>query len=456
MKKYIIAIGIMISLIVGAFFVRQWHMETQEKEIIKAEKKKAETLFSSSEIAIKNDKNNSTIFMVPLTDSKDIETELERWHKEAEKISPHKKNQLIFLNAKMEESPLEGIKKLTIYRTVYQSKWLNIEKVTEKALRDFYIHDNGQLFYLKELVKGDENQLVSTISNYLKEHQIDNQEKILGKIKQLDLVSEFKKKGEASNYFSFKKGYLKLGNDAEIPLSVFYDNIDVTYLSGEELTNYQNYQIKKKEEEEAKIAAEKAKQAEENRKKIANQGRKVVALTFDDGPSAKTTPQVLDILAKYNIRATFYVLGSHVAGNEGILQRMVASGHELGNHSWDHPALTGLTSEQVKWQIQSTNDAIMKATGVSPKTVRPPYGDSNPKVAQDVGLPLVFWTVDTRDWAERNTPSILTNLKATLGSGGVILMHDIHQTSVDALPTVIDYLISQGYEFVTVSELYGY
>ncbi|MGT2771796.1 polysaccharide deacetylase family protein [Streptococcus marimammalium] len=455
MKKYFIAIGIILSFVVSAIFVRQWYIKTQEEKIIKTEKKKAELLFSSGEIDIKKSKNKSTIFMVPVTDSKDIEAEFKSWNKEAEKISSPKKNQLIFLNAKIEDSPLKGIKKLTVYRTVYQSKLLSVEKVSKNVLRNFYIHDNGQLFYLKELVKGNESQLVDTIANYLKEHQIDNQEKILGKIKQLDLVSEFKKTGKAINYFSFKHGYLELGSEIEIPLSIFFDNINETYLTGEELRNYQNYQIKKKEEE-ARIAAEKAKQAEENRKKMLNQGRKVVALTFDDGPSPQTTPQVLEILAKYHIKATFYILGSHVSGNETILQQMITSGHELGNHSWDHPALTGLTTEQVKWQIQSTTDAIMKATGVTPKTVRPPYGDSNPKVAQDVGLPLVFWTVDTRDWAERNTPSIMTNLKATLGSGGVILMHDIHQTSVDALPTVIDYLISQGYEFVTISELYGY
>lgn len=455
MKRYIIVIGIILSFIVSAVFARQWYMLTQKEQIIKAEKKKAEVLSSSSKINIKSDEEKSTFFMIPVTESKDIETEFEKWNKEAEKFSPHQKNQLIFLNAKVENSPLEGVKKLTIYRTIYQSKLLSVEKVTQKVLRDCYIHDNGQLFNLKELVKGKEIQLIDTLANYFKKNQIDNQEKILGKIKQLDLVSEFKKTGKAINYFSFKPGYLELGKKVEIPLSVFYDNIDITYLSNEELIHYQNYQAKKKEEEE-KLASEKTKQAEENRKKMINQGRKVVALTFDDGPSPKTTPQVLDILTKYNIRATFYILGSHVAGNETILQKMVTSGHELGNHSWDHPALTGLTSDQVKWQIQSTNEAIIKATGVTPKTARAPYGDSNSNVAQDVGLPLVFWTVDTRDWAERNTPSIMTNLKATLGSGGVILMHDIHQTSVDALPSVIDYLISQGYEFVTVSELYGY
>ncbi|MBJ8325951.1 polysaccharide deacetylase family protein [Streptococcus pacificus] len=456
MKKYILAVCVILSVVVGAIFIRQWYMETQEKQIIQSEKKKAKALFESTDITVKKSKDKTTFFMLPQIESKAVETELEYWNKEDEKIDPRQKNQLVFLNVKAEESPLQGIKKLTIYKTTYQSKWFTIEKLNENPLREYYIHENGQIFYLKDLVKGDESQLVTAITNYLTENKIDNQEIILAKIKQLDVVAEFKKTGKASNYFSFEPGLIKLGDDAEIPFSVFYDNIDETYLSGEELTHYQEYQVKKKEAEEARIAAEKAKQAEENRKKIANQGRKVVALTFDDGPSAQTTPQVLDILAKYHIKATFYILGSHVAGNEAILQRMVASGHELGNHSWDHPALTSLTSEQIKWQIKSTNDAIANATGVTPKTVRPPYGDSNPQVAQDVGLPLVFWTVDTRDWAERNTPSIMTNLKATLGSGGVVLMHDIHQTSVDALPTVIDYLISQGYEFVTISELYGY
>ncbi|WP_283571571.1 polysaccharide deacetylase family protein [Streptococcus agalactiae] len=169
----------------------------------------------------------------------------------------------------------------------------------------------------------------------------------------------------------------------------------------------------------------------------------------------KTTPKALEILKRYNAKATFFVMGQSAVGHTDILQRMHAEGHEIGNHTWDHPNLTKLPAEKIKEEIHKTNDLIMKATGQKPVYLRPPYGATNATVKTVTGLKEMLWSVDTEDWKNHNTQAMMTNIKKQLRPGGVILMHDIHQTTIDALPTIMDYLTTQGYYFVTVGELYS-
>lgn len=180
-----------------------------------------------------------------------------------------------------------------------------------------------------------------------------------------------------------------------------------------------------------------------------------MALTFDDGPDPRTTPQVLDILANYQAKGTFFMMGSKVAGNEALVKRVSEAGHEIGNHSWDHPNLTKLTVDQIQYQVNATNQAISKACGKKPLYLRPPYGATNDTVQRASGLAQMLWTVDTRDWENHSTAGIMDNIKKQLQYGGVVLMHDIHQTTVNALPTVMEYLKAEGYQCVTVSDLYN-
>lgn len=182
----------------------------------------------------------------------------------------------------------------------------------------------------------------------------------------------------------------------------------------------------------------------------------MVALTFDDGPNSSSTPRILDTLKRYNAKATFFVIGSSVPGNEAILKRAVSEGHEIGNHTWSHPSLATLSVNDIKWQMSETSKVITSATGKEVKLMRPPYGATNATVQANVGYPQIFWDVDTLDWKNRNTQAILANVQSQVAPGAVILMHDIHGTTADALPAVMDYLVSQGYRFVTVSELYGF
>lgn len=186
---------------------------------------------------------------------------------------------------------------------------------------------------------------------------------------------------------------------------------------------------------------------------IAKAGQKLAALTFDDGPG-KFTQGVLDALAAKRVPATFFVLGSSAAANKNMIQRIKAAGHEVENHTWSHPVLTRLTSEQIRSEISRTSSVI----GGS-RFLRPPYGSYNTAVtaeADSLGQKLVLWTVDTLDWKYPDVDSILDRVKAQTEPGAIILMHDggnNRSQTVAAIPRVIDWLFTNGYSLTTVGNL---
>jgi len=181
-----------------------------------------------------------------------------------------------------------------------------------------------------------------------------------------------------------------------------------------------------------------------------------VALTFDDGPSKKLTPNLLDTLKQYGAHATFFVVGQNAAEYPEILQRAVAEGHEIANHSWSHPSLSKLSVGGIQSQLDRTDAAIEKAIGRGTKLVRPPYGASNATVRKtlaDRGETVVLWSVDPLDWKYRNAERVERALVQGAAPGAILLAHDIHASTVAAIPGTLAALIDQGYKFVTVSEL---
>ena len=184
-------------------------------------------------------------------------------------------------------------------------------------------------------------------------------------------------------------------------------------------------------------------------------GNKVIALTFDDGPGPYTA-HLLDILDQYGAKATFFLIGSKVSGQASVVRSIQARGHQLGNHSWSHPELPKLSVGQIAGEIDRTNEAIRQATGVKPSILRPPYGAVNGVVLEQLRLrnmSSILWSVDTRDWADRNSQIVCSRAVAGARPGAVILMHDIHQTSVNAVPCILSSLKQQGYSFVTIQRL---
>ena len=182
-----------------------------------------------------------------------------------------------------------------------------------------------------------------------------------------------------------------------------------------------------------------------------------IALTFDDGPSAKLTPKLLDLLAQHHIHATFFVIGENVAQHPEIVKRAAREGHEIGNHSWSHPNLAKLSDENVRNQIKRTEEVISGAIGARPVLLRPPYGSLTARqkhfIHDELGYEIVLWDVDPYDW-KRPGPTVVTNriLKETR-PGSIVLSHDIHPGTIEAMPATLSELEARGFKFVTVSEL---
>lgn len=183
--------------------------------------------------------------------------------------------------------------------------------------------------------------------------------------------------------------------------------------------------------------------------------QRCVALTYDDGPGVHTN-RLLDVLGRENARATFFMLGDNVPRNAATVRRMRDMGMELGNHSRSHPNLTVLGVSGIRAQLADTQSRIRTASGVTPTVFRPPYGARNATVdavAREQGMGVILWSVDPYDWRDRNASTVTSRVLGQAHPGAIILMHDIHGTTVDAAPAIVSGLKARGYALVTVSEL---
>jgi peptidoglycan-N-acetylglucosamine deacetylase len=184
-----------------------------------------------------------------------------------------------------------------------------------------------------------------------------------------------------------------------------------------------------------------------------------IALTFDDGPNPDYTPQVLAILQKYRVKATFFCIGRQVAHYPDLVHQEYANGNLVGNHTWSHPNLTLLSSNDIEAQINLTADAIQQATGVRPTLFRPPYGIVNTRVlaqANLLGLTTIIWNDEARDWSTPGTSVIVSRVLRLAGDGAIILLHDgggDRSQTIAALPTIITTLRSSGFKFVTLQQM---
>ena len=341
------------------------------------------------------------------------------------------KEHLIFYYSEKGETSFKGVENRSVKKQVYDLTNSNLVELENTTLDKFYLKEDGSIFTLDQ-VFSDASKGKETLLEEIKSNLTDSKRE-QASIDQL--IADFSATDLSSWKFDYKDSQLIVFplkqtqglEEIALPISDFFDVIQSSYLT-------------EKDEELYKKA-----QAEKN--------KKVVALTFDDGPDGNTTPQALDILAKYKIKATFFVQGKNIAGNEAILKRMQSKGHEVGNHSWNHPVLTQLSLEDAKKQITDTESAITSVLGKSSKLMRPPYGAISDDIRNSLDLSFIMWDVDSLDWKSKNEAAILTEIQHQTSDGAIILMHDIHQPSVNSLPKVIEYLQEQGYSFVTVSEL---
>ena len=191
--------------------------------------------------------------------------------------------------------------------------------------------------------------------------------------------------------------------------------------------------------------------------KVNCRKKKCIALTFDDGPGPYTK-RLLRTLNRKQVQATFFMLGMQVRAYPKVARAVARAGHSIGVHTWDHRSLPTLSNARIAWEIRSTARIIRKVTGTKPDLLRPPYGATSRRVtvaARRAGLGLAFWNVDTLDWKYRNSARVTASAVRDTRRGSIILVHDIHRTTVAAVPGIIDRLRRRGYTFVTVEQLVG-
>lgn len=182
---------------------------------------------------------------------------------------------------------------------------------------------------------------------------------------------------------------------------------------------------------------------------------KLIALTFDDGPRRETTTVLLDGLKQRGVPATFFLIGEQIPGNEDLLRRMAAEGHQIGIHSYTHQKLTGLNDTDWAAEVDRTRLVIQNAVGPGDYFLRPPYGLTDPAVLRRADRPIILWSVDPEDWAKRNTAATAEHLLSHARDGAILLLHDIYPSSVEAALQVVDELHRQGYYFLTVEQLFA-
>lgn len=334
------------------------------------------------------------------------------------------------------------------------SKKDNEEKEVHFIETKTYDLNSGELLQLEDIFESDTylNTLSQKAFDYLKELEV---------YKYSPVQTQLLKKGLEPDKENFQKFAL-----CNSKLILYFDEDQIS--SGDNpihwveipLDEVKN-QFKKEFRDPKKIQKPKKKE-EPKKKKLAPteqytdeqlKGKKLIALTFDDGPHSELTPKLLEVLNKHDVRATFYLLGSRVEFYPKIVKQINGQGHQIGSHTQNHKDLTNLNDKELKKEIERTDKAIEKITGKKPTTVRPPYGASDKKVRKEIGRPIVLWSVDSLDWKLKNAEKVRKAVVKEAEDGDIILLHDIHKTSVDSVDKMITELKKKGYTFVTVDQL---
>lgn len=183
----------------------------------------------------------------------------------------------------------------------------------------------------------------------------------------------------------------------------------------------------------------------------------MVALTFDDGPHSENTEIILDVLKQYNARATFFVVGYNAEANTDVLKKISDAGCQIGNHTKDHSNLTELTDDEIKEEADYVDKIVKNVTGSPTTALRPPYGAYSERVQQILNkTPLIFWNVDTEDWENLDKDKTTKAVISRVSDGNIVLMHDIHSSTAEAIKEIVPKLVAKGYQLVTVEELLYY
>lgn len=206
---------------------------------------------------------------------------------------------------------------------------------------------------------------------------------------------------------------------------------------------------------ESAAAQSEAVQTEEvqSGERVVDPSRPMIALTYDDGPQPSVGNRIMDCLAQYGGKATFFMVGERVPRFASEVQRMVAEGHEVANHTQNHYYLQKKDAATIQAQVAQCNAAIQAACGVTPTLMRLPGGNHNATVRANVNMPMIQWNIDTKDWKTRNADATVSAVLNHVKDGDIVLMHELYSQTADATERMVPELVNRGFQLVTVSEL---
>ncbi|HEL1644074.1 TPA: polysaccharide deacetylase family protein [Streptococcus suis] len=444
MKKVSFWLGINIALLGIMVSLALWLFAgLQERQVSQFIEEKQQTILAKGKGKIQEGNIDTThvVAALPTDDAGQVLGPVEsRMISYIQRRFGHKKpagkiQKLVFVSSIEGKTNFKNVTAREIQAEHYKVDNLQIKKQDKLPSERVLLTQDNELFTLEDLLP-NLSSTASIIVDHLREALLaqgmkeTDVEAIVKKFETLDLNVISFSYGDSQLTLQLPDGYGI--NQLVLPISDLYPVVKSDYLVDADKVGYDEYMATQV---------------------VDKKHLRQVALTFDDGPNPNTTPVVLDLLKKYNAKATFFVVGKAVAGNEAILRRMVAEGHVIANHTWNHPNLVTISGEQVQREIQDTQAAITEATGIVPTMVRPPYGSVNQAVVNQMGLPSIYWSVDSKDWKSRDPQAILKEIKEQTCPGSIILMHDIHQSTVDSLESVLQYLTGEGYTMVTITDL---
>ena len=423
-------LAISICLLGGFIAFKMYQQKSFEQKIESLKKEKDDQLSEGNQKDHFRKGQTEVIAYYPLQGEQVISSVKELINQDI-KDKLESKDNLVFYYTEQEESGLKEVVNRNVTKQIYDLVAFKVEETEKTSLGKVHLTEDGQPFTLDQLFSDAskaKEQLIKELTSVLEDKKLeqDQSEQIVKSFSDQDL-SAWNFDYKDSQIILYPSQSVENLDEIALPVSSFFEVIQSSYLLDKDAELYKAYYEKK--------------------------NRKVVALTFDDGPNPATTNQALDTLSKYGIKATFFVLGKNVSGNEEILKRMKADGHVIGNHSWSHPVLSKLSLDDAKKQITDTEDALTKVLGSSSKLMRPPYGAITDDIRNSLDLSFIMWDVDSLDWKSKNEAAILTEIQHQVANGSIVLMHDIHSPTVNALPRVIEYLKNQGYTFVTIPEM---
>lgn len=377
------------------------------------------------------------------------ETINETIHNYIEEVKSQYKSAVQFINDNSLEENIKSNLTIQFETFIYEDNYYSFKFIQKQSLQEgehsaiktiFYDRSSGQIYTLANLFSDDPKNMETFVTHI---HSLLSTKEEYKSIVDHNKLKNLAKNDLAIKHFTIQNEDLVIYFDEDAVAAKDHGIIRVTvplsFLNPILTSTFQQEMV---EQEENII--------------VFNDNIKRVALTFDDGPHPVVTTQILNHLEQYNAKATFFMLGNRIQYYPEIAKNVLAHGHEIGNHTWSHPVLTRQSMETVMQEFNSTEQIIVDTLGINSAIFRPPYGVSNDTIDAAIPRPSVNWTIDTLDWKHRDANQAISVIKNNMHNNAVILMHDIHQSTADGLPAVLEFLQAEGYQFVTVSELLSY